>query len=330
MGQENQPKKKSETRFVLHLLRRNPLVLIGSFLALGSVVLGLLSPLIVNPNAWDFRDFDIAKCWNNPIINWHIANIFTCPGNHVYSLGTDAYGRDLWQMIVLSIPLDLQIAFEIVSVAFIVGVALGSLAAYAGGIIDELVLRITDIFFAFPLLSFAIVLVTVRGAHTLGWLTLAVMVIWWPTYVRLARSRDPQREGETLRRGAQSHGGWKTQDNIPTPPAELVLPDARTGDARHRWRNPDLLRVDVPRVRASPQLAELGNLVNDGISKAQHPDRSLDRALPRHCDSYHRARDSTYSATVLETYWTRGCEDSGLVTHWQPILRHRSTIQRST
>ena len=267
MGQVDQPKRKSEARFVLHLLRQNPLVLIGSALALGSVALGLLAPLLVNSNAWNTRDFDIAKCWNNPIINWHIANIFICPGTTVYPLGTDAYGRNLWQMIILSIPVDLQIAFEIVSAAFIVGVALGALAAYAGGIIDELVLRITDIFFAFPVLSLAIVLVTV-GAHTLSWLTLAVFVIWWPTYVRLARSQILSEKEKPYVEALRAMGAGRLR---------IIF--------RHLLPNsvyPMLVQatLDIGGViltfsalmflgfGPSPQLAELGNLVNDGISKA--------------------------------------------------------------
>ncbi len=267
MGQEAQPRKKSERRFILHLLRRNPLVLIGSVLALGSVALGLLSSVLVNPNAWNTLNFDISKCWNNPIINWNIPNIYTCPGNTVYPLGTDAYGRDLWQMIVLSVPVDLQIAFEIVSAAFLVGVTLGAIAAYAGGMLDELVLRITDIFFAFPVLSLAIVLVTV-GAHTLAWLTLAVFVIWWPTYVRLARSQILGEKEKPYVEALRAMGAGRLRiifrhllPNSVYP--MLVQASLDIGGVILTFSALMFLGFGP-----SPQLAELGNLVNDGISKA--------------------------------------------------------------
>jgi peptide/nickel transport system permease protein len=182
------PKRRSELRYVAHLVRQNPLVLLGSLLAVGSVLLGLISPVLVNPTSWNNQNFALQNCWNNPIINWNIPNIANCGGARLFPMGTDFYGRDLWQMIVLSVPLDLQIAFEIVAFAFAFGVGLGAMAAYAGGVLDEIVLRVTDVFFAFPVLSLAVVLVTI-GAHTLGYLTLAVAVIWWPTYVRLARSQ---------------------------------------------------------------------------------------------------------------------------------------------
>jgi peptide/nickel transport system permease protein len=91
-------------------------------------------------------------------------------------------------MIILAVPLDLEISLTIVILATIVGVALGSLAAYAGGKIDELILRVTDIFFALPALVLAIVIMVVLG-RTLQNLTIAVLVTWWPYYVRLIRSQ---------------------------------------------------------------------------------------------------------------------------------------------
>jgi peptide/nickel transport system permease protein len=91
-------------------------------------------------------------------------------------------------MIILALPLDMEISLTIVASATAIGVVLGSLAAYAGGKIDEAILRVTDIFFALPGLVLAIVLMTVLG-RTLENLTIAVLVTWWPIYVRLIRSQ---------------------------------------------------------------------------------------------------------------------------------------------
>ena len=82
-------------------------------------------------------------------------------------------------MIIFGLPIDLEISFSIVFSAFAIGIVLGSVAAYAGGILDEAILRITDIFFAFPGLVLAIVLLTVFG-RSLTILTVAVLVVWWP------------------------------------------------------------------------------------------------------------------------------------------------------
>jgi peptide/nickel transport system permease protein len=180
--------RKSELRYTLHLVRQNPIVVVGSILAIGSVVLALLSGVLVSPATGSTENLTLRLCWNNPITNWGIHNLYTCPGAHVYPLGTDAYGRDLLGMIILALPLDLEIALTIVAVSVAIGVSLGAIAAYAGGLIDELVLRITDVFFSIPGLSLAIVLVTFF-THSLFWLTVAVLITWWPTYVRLIRSQ---------------------------------------------------------------------------------------------------------------------------------------------
>jgi peptide/nickel transport system permease protein len=91
-------------------------------------------------------------------------------------------------MIILAIPLDLEIAFEIVASSILIGLAVGGAAGYLGGKIDEIILRVTDIFFALPGLVLAIMLLTTVG-HTLPVLTLALLVVWWPYYARLVRSQ---------------------------------------------------------------------------------------------------------------------------------------------
>ncbi len=245
-------------------MKRNPLVLVGSAIALGSVALALASPLLVNPNAWQTINYGIRNCWNNPIINWHIVNIATCPGSTLHPLGTDTNGRDLWQMILLSLPLDLQIAFAVVLVAFAIGVSLGALAAYAGGVVDEVVLRITDVFFAFPVLSFAIVLVTVLS-HSIVYLTLAVAVIWWPTYVRLARSQilsEKERPyAEALRAMGASRIRIVFRHLLPNSIYPLLV-QATLDIGGVILTFAALMFLGFG---PSPLLPELGNLVNDGI-----------------------------------------------------------------
>jgi peptide/nickel transport system permease protein len=181
--------RKAEIKYALYLAGKNPLVLVGSVIAIGSILLALFSGFIVNPKAWDQFNVTAQLCWNNPIINWHLSNLKPCPaGSGVYSLGTDLYGRDVLQMIILGLPIDLSVSFSIVASALLIGVAFGSLAAYAGGLIDEAILRITDIFFAFPGIVFAIVLLAVFP-RSITILTFAVLVVWWPLYVRLVRSQ---------------------------------------------------------------------------------------------------------------------------------------------
>jgi peptide/nickel transport system permease protein len=265
--QQEQPKRGSELRFVLHLLRRNPLVLIGSALAIGSLILALISPLIVPANAWLGLKYDIQNCWNNPIINWGISNIHQCPPGQTYPLGTDFYGRDVWQMIILSLPTDLSIALEIVVSAFAIGVTLGAMAAYAGGIADEAILRVTDIFFAFPVLSFAIVLATVVQ-RSFFWLTIAVLVIWWPTYVRLSRSQILSEKERPYVEALRAMGAGRMRiifrHLIPNS-IYPVLVQATLDIGGVILTFAALMFLGFSPL---PQVPELGNLVNIGITKS--------------------------------------------------------------
>jgi len=177
----------ADIRYALHLLKRNRIVLAGAIVSVASVMLALLSGLLVNPSYWNQQNSNVILCWNNPVINWHITNVFNCGGT-VYPLGTDLYGRGLLKMIILAIPVDLSIAFGVVASAVLIGVILGGLAAYMGGLVDEIILRVTDIFLAVPGILLAIVLLVVLG-RSIPVLTAAVLITWWPFYVRLVRSQ---------------------------------------------------------------------------------------------------------------------------------------------
>jgi peptide/nickel transport system permease protein len=175
--------------FTLYGLFRNRWVTLG-FLAIVFAVLYVPIPQQLwafNPaNANNF-DFSQRYCWNNPIFDWGTQHT-VCAAGSSHILGTDGYGRDLFQMILMAIPLDLGIALTIVIVATLFGVCLGAVAAYVGGKVDEVILRVTDIFFAFPGLILALVLAAIFG-RTMTTLIIAVLVVWWPTYVRLIRGQ---------------------------------------------------------------------------------------------------------------------------------------------
>jgi peptide/nickel transport system permease protein len=178
--------RSADLRYALHLFRKNPLVLAGLVLSVGSILVALLSHVLVSPATSQHLHPVLKNCWDSPLINWGNVNIATCPTYH--ALGTDSYGRDLLQMIILAIPTDLQIALEVVLSAVVIGITFGATASYAGGIVDEIILRVTDIFLAVPGILLAIVFMVVFG-RTIPVLTGAVLLIWWPTYVRLVRSQ---------------------------------------------------------------------------------------------------------------------------------------------
>lgn len=176
-----------EIKYSLNLLTKNKLVLAGIVLSVFFVVIAIFATVIVNPASANKFNFSIVYCWSNPYFNWGTQST-PCPPSVHYPLGSDGYGRNFLSMIILAIPLDLTIAVEIVASALVIGITLGSIAGYLGGWIDELILRITDVFFAFPYLILALVFAAVLG-RSIAHLELATLLVWWPIYVRLIRGQ---------------------------------------------------------------------------------------------------------------------------------------------
>ena len=257
--------RRADLKYALHLLRRNPIVLAGVTISVASVLLALLSPLIVNPTSWNQQPLNLRLCWNNPLINWQIANVFNCGGSvAVYPLGTDSYGRSLLQMIILAIPVDLEVAFEVVASAVVLGVFFGGLAGYKGGIVDEVILRVTDVFLAIPGILLAIVLIVVLG-RSLPTLTIAVLITWWPYYVRLMRSQvlSEKEKPYVERLRAMGAGGIRIlYGHIVQNSIYPVLVQATLDIGSVMLTVSALTFIGLT---PSPLLPELGNLANQGI-----------------------------------------------------------------
>jgi peptide/nickel transport system permease protein len=111
--------------------------------------------------------------------------------------GLDFLGRDVFSRVVVSIPNALIASFCVVGVAICVGALVGSVAAFKGGLFDELLMRFTDVIFALPALVIAMVIAVVLGPG-LTHMMIALMVIWWPPYARVAR-------GEALKVSHQNY-----------------------------------------------------------------------------------------------------------------------------
>jgi len=109
------------------------------------------------------------------------------PPSLQHPFGTNYIGTDLLSMIIGGAPNDAMVSFFVVGFSFIFGGILGSLAGYLSGWADEALMRVTDIFFAVPAIILGMAIAVVLGpspTHTM----IALGVIWWPSYARLARS----------------------------------------------------------------------------------------------------------------------------------------------
>jgi peptide/nickel transport system permease protein len=105
--------------------------------------------------------------------------------------GTDEDGRDLFSRVLVALPLDIGIAVLIVVAAVVIGGALGLVSGFwerslAARIVSATILRVTDIFLAFPTLILALAVAALLGRN-LNATLIALIATWWPYYVRLVR-----------------------------------------------------------------------------------------------------------------------------------------------
>lgn len=109
------------------------------------------------------------------------------PPSSSHIFGTDKMGRDIYARVIYGSRVSLVASFSIVFLVFAVGMLLGILAGYFGGIVDTIIMRIADMMLAFPGLVLALAVAGIMGASVRNAI-LAIALVTWPKYARLARS----------------------------------------------------------------------------------------------------------------------------------------------
>ena len=108
------------------------------------------------------------------------------PPSPLHWFGTDELGRDVFSRVLWGSRLSIPLAFFLVAAAVAIGGALGGIAGYFGGVVDEVVMRATDLVFAFPTIILAMAVTAALGS-SLRNAVLAVLVVFWPSYARVVR-----------------------------------------------------------------------------------------------------------------------------------------------
>jgi peptide/nickel transport system permease protein len=163
-----------EVRRAYRLWRRSPLSIVGTVLIAILLLTALLAPVIA-PSSPYTQDFSVRLQ----------------PPSRAHLFGTDQFGRDLFSRVVFGSRIALQIILIVSLISGIVGTVVGLSAGYFGGRVDETLMRLTDMFLAFPSLVLAMAFAAALGP-SLPNMILAISLITWTPYARLAR-------GETLR-----------------------------------------------------------------------------------------------------------------------------------
>ncbi len=110
------------------------------------------------------------------------------PPTYPHLLGLDEFGRDVLSRLIHGATISIQIGLEVVSLSLFIGVVVGTISGYYGGWIDMLLMRIADIFLAFPSLVLAIGIMAALGPGIFK-VVLALVVVAWPRYARVIRSQ---------------------------------------------------------------------------------------------------------------------------------------------
>ena len=108
------------------------------------------------------------------------------PPSSAHWLGTDKLGRDVLARLLYGARVDLRIGFLAVLIPFMVGSVLGAIAGYFGGWLDNVIMRVVDVFYAFPLFILVIALVFVLGSGERS-IYLAIALVSWVSYCKIVR-----------------------------------------------------------------------------------------------------------------------------------------------
>ena len=151
--------------------RRNPLAMIGFGIVLLLVLMAVFAPVAAT---------------HDPIAQ-NLAERLLPPLTRGHLMGTDEFGRDIYSRLVYGARVTLYIVALVAITAPTIGLIIGTISGYAGGWVDVVLMRLTDIFLAFPKLILALALVAVLGPGIEN-AVLAIALTSWPPYARVARA----------------------------------------------------------------------------------------------------------------------------------------------
>ena len=159
-------------RHVLNVILRDPLSLISTIVIILFILVGIFA-------------YQVAPYPKEGAGKTNVPNSLLVP-SLAHPFGTDKLGRDMLSRVIMGARPALIVPIGVVLFAVLIGAPLGAIAGYKGGWVDELIMRFTDLFLAFPslLLAMAIASALGRGLQNAA---IALVVSWWPWYTRLVR-----------------------------------------------------------------------------------------------------------------------------------------------
>ncbi len=154
----------------LYFLRQNKLALIGLIIVISWILITLLAPVLAP----------------YPPLQQNIVDRLQGP-NSTYLFGTDQLGRDVLSRVMYGGRISMPAALAVIIIAGGVGTVVGAIAGFLGGVVEEIFMRVTDVFMAFPTIILAMAVAAALGPNVSNAI-IAMVVVWWPNYARIVRS----------------------------------------------------------------------------------------------------------------------------------------------
>ena len=164
-------------KYFLYQLRRNPLSIAGLSILLIFMCIAIFAPVIAPAPEGHRNPDQIPRDGYSPTPQ---------PPSEEHIFGTTQGQYDIYYGVIWGTRSAFKVGLIVISSVLLIGIALGSIAGYFGGVIDEIIMRITDVFLAFPPLILAMA-ITVALGPSLNSVIVALIIVSWPSYTRLVR-----------------------------------------------------------------------------------------------------------------------------------------------
>ena len=183
-------------------------------------------------------------------------------------LGTDRYGRDMLSRVIIGSTTSIYATLLLVAIITVLGTVIGIICGWCGGILDTVLMRISDLFLAFPSLVFALAVAGVLGGGIQNAI-IALAVIGWPKFARLARGLTLAQKDSPYLMAVRLSGSITPKimfkhilPNIAGPILVTAVLDIGT-------MMMELAGLSFLGLGVQPPMAEWGSMINDGRSMLQ-------------------------------------------------------------
>lgn len=165
--------------FLLNFLKNEPLAFLSLIIIIIYIIIALFAPWVAT--------YDPLKTKTSMTV--YGEKIYApFPPSNLHWFGTDQLGRDLFSRIVYGVRISLFVGIVARGLSMLLGVLVGLFAGFTGGIVDNIMMRVTDVFMSIPAILLAMIVTLILGPSLIT-VIIAIVVVGWPDVARLVRSQ---------------------------------------------------------------------------------------------------------------------------------------------